>query len=176
MPADRTFSWLIQLFDGLRRFAPRDRQRGQGNAEGSGRVGAWRGDGCGEPPDGSRTRRESGRIPCAAAASRRSGGDRARQRRSTSRPAARAMGPTFVVVPLGGPNLLRSQVVLSDQHGELILPIVHGARAEEGHAGAAAARSGTCARGRVHPQRCRNFTESGSPSRDRGAAAKRDRR
>ena len=32
----------------------------------------------------------------------------------------------------GGPNLLRSQVVLSDQKGELILPIVHGARAERG--------------------------------------------
>ena len=34
--------------------------------------------------------------------------------------------------PTGGPNLLRSQVVLNDQHGELILPIVHGARAERG--------------------------------------------
>jgi cytochrome c oxidase cbb3-type subunit 3 len=33
---------------------------------------------------------------------------------------------------LGGPNLLRSQVVLSDQHGEGILPIVRGARAERG--------------------------------------------
>lgn len=32
----------------------------------------------------------------------------------------------------GGPNLLRSQVVLMDQQGELILPIVHGARAERG--------------------------------------------
>jgi cytochrome c oxidase cbb3-type subunit 3 len=32
----------------------------------------------------------------------------------------------------GGPNLLRSSVVLMDQHGELILPIVHGARAERG--------------------------------------------
>jgi cytochrome c oxidase cbb3-type subunit III len=32
----------------------------------------------------------------------------------------------------GGPNLLRSQVVLSDQHGELILPIVRGARADKG--------------------------------------------
>jgi len=32
----------------------------------------------------------------------------------------------------GGPNLLRSAVVLTDQHGELILPIVHGARAERG--------------------------------------------
>ena len=32
----------------------------------------------------------------------------------------------------GGPNLLRSAVVLMDQHGELILPIVRGARAERG--------------------------------------------
>lgn len=31
-----------------------------------------------------------------------------------------------------GPNLLRSAVVLGDQHGELILPIVRGARAERG--------------------------------------------
>lgn len=33
---------------------------------------------------------------------------------------------------LGGPNLLRSQVVLSDQDGELILPIVQGARQNTG--------------------------------------------
>ena len=33
---------------------------------------------------------------------------------------------------MGGPNLLRSQVVLMDQHGELILPIVHGERKERG--------------------------------------------
>jgi cytochrome c oxidase cbb3-type subunit 3 len=33
---------------------------------------------------------------------------------------------------IGGPNLLRSQVVLNDQAGELILPIVHGSRAERG--------------------------------------------
>jgi cytochrome c oxidase cbb3-type subunit 3 len=32
----------------------------------------------------------------------------------------------------GGPNLLRSATVLMDQKGELILPIVHGARAERG--------------------------------------------
>src|SRR5258705_10496803 len=32
----------------------------------------------------------------------------------------------------GGPNLLRSAVVLMDQHGELILPIVNGARAGRG--------------------------------------------
>lgn len=33
---------------------------------------------------------------------------------------------------MGGPNLLRSPVVLMDQHGELILPIVHGERKERG--------------------------------------------
>ena len=33
---------------------------------------------------------------------------------------------------LGGPNLLRSQVMLSDQHGELLLPIVRGSRADKG--------------------------------------------
>lgn len=33
---------------------------------------------------------------------------------------------------LGGPNLLRSQVALSDLHGELIVPIIHGARQKMG--------------------------------------------
>jgi cytochrome c oxidase cbb3-type subunit III len=33
---------------------------------------------------------------------------------------------------LNGPNLLRSQVMLNDQEGELLLPIVQGARAEKG--------------------------------------------
>lgn len=33
---------------------------------------------------------------------------------------------------LGGPNLLRSQVVLNDKDGELIGPIIHGSRAERG--------------------------------------------
>lgn len=33
---------------------------------------------------------------------------------------------------LGGPNLLRSQVMLSDQHGELLLPVVRGSRADKG--------------------------------------------
>ncbi len=33
---------------------------------------------------------------------------------------------------MGGPNLLRSPVVLMDQRGELILPIVHGERKERG--------------------------------------------
>lgn len=33
---------------------------------------------------------------------------------------------------LGGPNLLRSQVALSDQNGELIVPIIHGSRQNMG--------------------------------------------
>lgn len=33
---------------------------------------------------------------------------------------------------LGGPNLLRSQVALSDLHGELIVPIIHGSREKMG--------------------------------------------
>jgi cytochrome c oxidase cbb3-type subunit III len=33
---------------------------------------------------------------------------------------------------LGGPNLLRSQLALSDQNGELILPIIQGSRQDEG--------------------------------------------
>lgn len=41
-------------------------------------------------------------------------------------------GPDLRGGATGGPNLLRSQVVLTDQQGELILPIVRGARAERG--------------------------------------------
>jgi cytochrome c oxidase cbb3-type subunit 3 len=33
---------------------------------------------------------------------------------------------------LGGPNLLRSQVALSDQNGELILPVIQGSRQDSG--------------------------------------------
>ena len=33
---------------------------------------------------------------------------------------------------MGGPSLLRSQVALSDQHGELISPILHGSRQDKG--------------------------------------------
>lgn len=41
-------------------------------------------------------------------------------------------GPDLRGGQLNGPNLLRSQLVLSDQAGELILPIVRGSRAEKG--------------------------------------------
>jgi cytochrome c oxidase cbb3-type subunit 3 len=33
---------------------------------------------------------------------------------------------------MGGPNLLRSQVALADQHGELIIPIIQGSRMAQG--------------------------------------------
>lgn len=41
-------------------------------------------------------------------------------------------GPDLRGGDMGGPNLLRSQIVLKDDHGELILPIVRGARADKG--------------------------------------------
>jgi cytochrome c oxidase cbb3-type subunit 3 len=41
-------------------------------------------------------------------------------------------GPDLRGGQLNGPNLLRSQLVLSDQAGELIIPIVHGSRADKG--------------------------------------------
>jgi cytochrome c oxidase cbb3-type subunit III len=41
-------------------------------------------------------------------------------------------GPDLRGGDLGGPNLLRSQVALSDQNGELIGPIVHGSRQDMG--------------------------------------------
>jgi cytochrome c oxidase cbb3-type subunit 3 len=41
-------------------------------------------------------------------------------------------GPDLRGGELGGPNLLRSQVILSDQAGELILPIVRGSREDKG--------------------------------------------
>ncbi len=41
-------------------------------------------------------------------------------------------GPDLRGGDLGGPNLLRSQVALSDQDGELIVPIIQGARQSMG--------------------------------------------
>jgi cytochrome c oxidase cbb3-type subunit 3 len=33
---------------------------------------------------------------------------------------------------IGGPNLIRSQLAMSDQHGELIAPVIHGSQADKG--------------------------------------------
>jgi cytochrome c oxidase cbb3-type subunit III len=41
-------------------------------------------------------------------------------------------GPDLRGGDMGGPNLLRSAVALADKHGELIVPIIHGARAKNG--------------------------------------------
>ena len=67
------------------------------------------------------------------------------QKRAPSDPAQIARGKTLFAIncrgchgadlrggDLGGPNLLRSQVALSDLHGELIVPIIHGSRQKMG--------------------------------------------
>lgn len=67
------------------------------------------------------------------------------QRRAPGDPAQIARGKTLFGIScrgchgadlrggdLGGPNLLRSQVALSDRNGELIVPIIHGSREKMG--------------------------------------------
>jgi cytochrome c oxidase cbb3-type subunit 3 len=69
----------------------------------------------------------------------------ARQHRAPGDPAQIAHGKAIYAVncagchgvdlrggDLGGPNLLRSQVALSDENGELILPVIQGSRPESG--------------------------------------------
>jgi cytochrome c oxidase cbb3-type subunit 3 len=76
---------------------------------------------------------------------RGSGGFVPGQQRAAGDPAQIARGKTLYGISctschgtdlrggdLGGPNLLRSQVALSDQDGELILPIIQGSRKEGG--------------------------------------------
>jgi cytochrome c oxidase cbb3-type subunit 3 len=76
---------------------------------------------------------------------RRSGGLVPGQKRPPGDPAQIARGKTIYGISctschgadlrggdLGGPNLLRSQVALSDQDGELIVPIIQGARQNAG--------------------------------------------
>ena len=76
---------------------------------------------------------------------RRAGGLVPGQKRATGDPAQIARGKTIYGISctschgadlrggdLGGPNLLRSQVALSDQDGELIVPIIQGGRQNSG--------------------------------------------
>src|SRR5579863_1955630 len=76
---------------------------------------------------------------------RRSGGLVPGQKRPPGDPAQIARGKTIYGISctschgadlrggdLGGPNLLRSQVALSDRDGELILPIIQGSRQDAG--------------------------------------------
>jgi cytochrome c oxidase cbb3-type subunit 3 len=86
------------------------------------------------PPDGGR-----------AGGGRRAGGFVPGQQRPAGDPAQIARGKTLYGIgctgchgadlrggDLGGPNLLRSQVALSDQDSELILPIIQGSRQSSG--------------------------------------------
>src|SRR5882757_8737218 len=76
---------------------------------------------------------------------RRAGGFVPGQQRPPGDPAQIARGKTLYGISctschgadlrggdLGGPNLLRSQVALSDQNGELIVPIIQGSRQNSG--------------------------------------------
>src|SRR2546423_15086117 len=79
------------------------------------------------------------------AAGRRAGGFVPGQQRPPADPAQIARGKTLYGISctgchgadlrggdLGGPNLLRSQVALSDRDSELILPIIQGSRQNAG--------------------------------------------
>ena len=83
--------------------------------------------------------------PPAAQGGRRSGGFVPGQQRPPGDPAQIARGKTLYGISctgchgadlrggdMGGPNLLRSQVALSDQDGELIVPIIQGSRQNTG--------------------------------------------
>src|ERR1700675_4963553 len=80
-----------------------------------------------------------------AAGARRAGGFVPGQQRPPGDPAQIARGKTLYGISctgchgadlrggdLGGPNLLRSQVALSDRDGELVLPIIQGSRKDAG--------------------------------------------
>src|ERR1700756_518924 len=79
------------------------------------------------------------------AGGRRAGGFVPGQQRPPGDPAQIARGKTLYGISctgchgadlrggdMGGPNLLRSQVALSDRDGELILPIIQGSRKDSG--------------------------------------------
>src|SRR3954468_3785780 len=83
--------------------------------------------------------------PPAAQGGRRAGGFVPGQQRPPGDPAQIARGKTLYGISctgchgadlrggdIGGPNLLRSQIALSDQEGELIGPIIQGSRQSTG--------------------------------------------
>jgi cytochrome c oxidase cbb3-type subunit III len=85
-----------------------------------------------QPPGGGRGR---GNAPATFPAQQRPPGDPAlieRGRGVYSATCTACHGADLRGGQLGGPNLLRSLVVLNDQQGELILPVVRGSRAERG--------------------------------------------
>lgn len=93
---------------------------------------AWvQGQSASPPPPAARPKRQGGFVPG--------------QKRAPEDPKVVARGKTLYAIncrschgadlrggDMGGPNLLRSPAALSDQHGEMILPIIHGARQKMG--------------------------------------------
>lgn len=84
-------------------------------------------------------------LPGAAAQGRRAGGFIPGQERKAGDPAQIARGKSLYGISctgchgadlrggdLGGPNLLRTQIALTDQDGELIVPIIQGSRQSAG--------------------------------------------
>jgi cytochrome c oxidase cbb3-type subunit 3 len=87
----------------------------------------------------------SPQTPPAQSVVRRTGGFVPGQKRPAGDPAQIARGKTLYAIncrgchgsdlrggDLGGPNLLRSQIALTDQDGELIVPIIQGSRQNNG--------------------------------------------
>src|ERR1700693_1551639 len=96
----------------------------------------------GTPPPATTPPAQNGR---GGGGGRRAGGFVPGQQRPPGGPAQVARGKTLYGISctgchgadlrggdLGGPNLLRSQVALSDKDGELILPIIQGSRQDAG--------------------------------------------
>jgi cytochrome c oxidase cbb3-type subunit 3 len=86
------------------------------------------------PPGGGRGQGRGGRPPVFPAQQRPPGDPALIERGKTiySVTCSACHGVDLRGGQLGGPNLLRSQLVLNDQQGELILPVVKGSRAEKG--------------------------------------------
>ena len=86
------------------------------------------------PPGGERGRGRGGRPPVFPAQQRAPGDPALIERGRTlySVTCSACHGVDLRGGQLGGPNLLRSQLVLNDQQGEMILPVIKGSRADKG--------------------------------------------
>jgi cytochrome c oxidase cbb3-type subunit III len=97
------------------------------------------------PPGPAQTPPPQGATPAPAGRGQGRGATFPAQQRTPGDPAAIARGKTLYEIncrachgadlrggDIGGPNLLRSQLVLNDQHGELILPVVRNGRMNPG--------------------------------------------
>ena len=122
--------------------------------------------------------------PPAGQGGRRGGGFVPGQQRPPGDPAQIARGKTLYGISctgchgadlrggdIGGPNLLRSQVALSDRDGELIVPMIQGSRKDSGHAGHRYEPGGCEGRGRIRPQRPGDHRKPGHAALGRPGAA-----